>query len=118
MKLFKAIINLIFVGHLNRSNILSDKHYGFRSTRSTADILTYRTSETEYISSPIALDILNIFDKVGYKDITGKVFLIIKSFLIDRSVKVVINGQSTVAQAINAGVLKVRFSIQPSFYFA
>lgn len=50
--------------------------------------------------------------------ITGKGFSIIKSFPIGRSPKVVINGQSSGALAVNAGVPRRHSSDQPSFQFA
>ena len=118
-KLFEAAINTAVLGHLAKNNLLSDQQYGFRPRRSTADILTvisHRISEAldrGFDTRVIALDISKAFDKVWHKGllhkissygISGKVFAIIRSFLSDRSLRVVINGQSSDAYSINAGV--------------
>ena len=99
--------------------MLSDLQYGFRSCRSTADILTVITHRISdaldrgFETRTIALDISKAFDKVWHAGllhkltsygISGKVFAIVKSFLSDRSLKVVINGQASEARSINAGV--------------
>ena len=104
---------------LEKNGLFSDFQYGFRASRSTADILTAITSrinsalDSGNITRAIALDISKAFDKVWhvgllYKvssyGITGKTFSV-KSFLTSRSLKVVVNGQSSDAQPINAGVL-------------
>ncbi|MEL7340328.1 MAG: reverse transcriptase family protein, partial [Bacteroidota bacterium] len=118
-KLFESVINKRILDHLNRNNLLSDVQYGFRSARSTADVLTvitHRISEAMAMgnhSRVIALDISKAFDKVWHKGlllklssygISGKVLAVIKSFLSGRSLRVVVNGQSSHAHSINAGV--------------
>ena len=105
--------------HLDKNNLLSDFQYGFRSCRSTADVLTvitHRISEAldrGFESRAIALDISKAFDKVWHAGlllklssygISGKVFATIKSFLCNRSFKVVINGECSESIGINAGV--------------
>ena len=61
----------------------------------------------------IALDISKAFDKVWHRGllhklqaygVSGKVLAIIKSFLSDRSIKVVLGGYSSEEHSINAGV--------------
>ena len=42
-KIFEALINDALVNHLESNNLFSDSQYGFRSTRSTADLLTVIT---------------------------------------------------------------------------
>ena len=81
--------------------------YGFRSSRSTADVLTVLTDrlsralDNNFDAWVIALDISKAFDKVWHKGllhklegygINGRVLPIIKSFLTGRTMKVVING--------------------------
>ena len=118
-KLFESVINTDLVAHLEKNGLFSDFQYGFRASRSTADILTVITSRISsaldggHISRAIALDISKAFDKVWHEGllhkvscygITGKTFSVVKSFLTSRSLKVVVNGQSSDAHPINAGV--------------
>lgn len=99
--------------HLNRSNFISDKKYGFRFSRSIADLLSFqRISEaldSKDITREIALHILKsivshrvLLHKLSSYGISGRVFAVIKSFSY-RSVKVVFNGQSSEAHEIKAG---------------
>ena len=118
-KLFESVINKAVISHLDRNKLLSDNQYGFRSSRSTADILTvitHRVSEAldkGRETRTVALDISKAFDRVWHKGllhklssygISGDVLAIIKSFLSDRSLRVVVNGQTSEAHKINAGV--------------
>jgi len=118
-KIFETLINTSIVNHLNSQNLFSDYQYGFRSGRSTADILTvineriYRSLNASGETRAVALDISKAFDKVwhaglmlkltGY-GVQGSLFDIIKSFLLDREIKVVLDGQSSKAYSVNAGV--------------
>ena len=118
-KLFESVINKAVISHLDRHKLLSDNQYGFRSSRSTADILTvitHRVSEAldhGRETRTVALDISKAFDRVWHKGllhklssygISGDVLGIIESFLSDRSLRVVVNGQTSEAHKINAGV--------------
>ena len=118
-KIFETLINTSIVNHLNSQNLFSDYQYGFRSGRSTADILTvineriYRSLNASGETRAVALDISKAFDKVwhaglmlkltGY-GVQGSLFNIIKSFLSDREIKVVLHGQSSKAYSVNDGV--------------
>lgn len=61
--------------HLNRNNLLSDKQYTFRSSRSSADNLTFitlRNSEAlnnKLITKAIAFDIWKAFDTVYRREL-------------------------------------------------
>ena len=101
--------------HQSKADLLSDTQYGFRSSRSTTDVLTVITHRISRAldSSFDTLEISKAFDKVWHKGllrklasygITGRTFAIIKSFLTGRSMKVVVNGQSSDVHLINAGV--------------
>ena len=105
--------------HLNKSKLLSDVQYGFRSSRSTADVLTVithrisRALDSNLDARVVTLDISKAFDKVWHKGllhnitsygIKGRVYSVLKSFLTGRSMKVVLNGQSSNIYLINAGV--------------
>ena len=118
-KVFESIINVAMVRLLDSSGLFSDFQYGFRSSRSTADILTviserfYRTLNSCGEARTIALDISKAFDKVWHAGLIQKLqgyglsgpFLdIIKSFLLNRRIKVVLDGQKSKSYDINAGV--------------
>ena len=112
-------MNRRVLNHLDKNNLLSDVQYGFRSARSTADVLTvitHRISKTlasGQLCRVTALDISKAFDKVWHKGlihklssygISGNIMSAIKSFLSGRSLRVVVNGQSSQSHSINAGV--------------
>ena len=118
-KLLESIINKRIMHHLLVNSLLSDQQYGFRSCRSTADVLTvitHRVSEAldnGHMTKSIALDISKAFDKVWHKGllhkllgygINGNVFGLIKSFLSNRYLRVVVDGQKSETFSINAGV--------------
>ena len=118
-KVFESIINNFLISNLEKSSLLSDVQYGFRSSRSTADILTVitdrisRSLDLSFETRSVALDISKAFDKVWHKGllhklqsygITGKILAVIKSFLSNRKMKVVLDGQSSQFYFLNAGV--------------
>ena len=118
-KVFEILINSSIIKHLDSNNLLSDHQYGFRSSRSTADLLTviteriHQTLDSSGESRAIALDISKAFDRVWHAGllhklkaygISGSVLAIIKSFLSDRKIKVVLNGESSGEYAVNSGV--------------
>ena len=120
-KLFEAVINLHLKSHLEKNGLLTDFQYGFRSSRSTADVLTVITDriskclDKSLDSRAIALDISKAFDKVWHRGllckiksygISGRLYDIIASFLRGRSMRVVIDGQSSDTHSLNAGVLQ------------
>ena len=91
----------------------------FSSSRSTVDILTVitdrisRSLDLSFETRSIALDISKVFDKVWHKEllhklqsygITGKILAVIKSFVSNRKMKVVLDGQSSQFYSLNAGV--------------
>ena len=62
-KVFEKIVNNRLLNHLEKCNIFSDFQYGFRSSRSTSDLLTVvsdrvaRTSDRSVCTRAVALDI-------------------------------------------------------------
>ena len=109
-KVFEIVINSALTRHLESNNLLSDHQYGFRSERSTADLLTVVTERIHQAldvsceARANALDISKAFDKVWHRGfihklqaygISGKILSIIKSFLSNRSIKVVLSGNSS-----------------------
>ena len=59
------------VDHLKKCGLFSDFRYGFRSSRLTADFLTFvsdgiaRVFNRPGATGPVALDISKVFDRVG-----------------------------------------------------
>ena len=118
-KVMEAVINSQLQKYLLGSSLLSDRQFGFRPHHSTADILTILTQQWSNSFDKgnevrlIALDIKGAFDKVWHnglfsklssKGVCGKLLTWIKSYLTDRSIKVVLSGQSSDTSTINASV--------------
>ena len=97
----------------------SDFQYGFRSSRSTADLLTVVSVRiTRAFNKPgatraVALDISKAFDRVWHAGflhklksygISGQIFGLISSFLSNRRLRVVLDGKSSQEYPVNAGV--------------
>ena len=87
------------VDHLQKCNLFSDFQYGFRSSQSTADLLTVvsdriaRAFNRSGATRAVALDISKAFDRVWHADllhklksygISGQIFGLISSFLSNR----------------------------------
>lgn len=118
-KIFESLINSALVSHFESLGLFSDKQYGFRASRSTADLLTviterfYRALDKGGEARAIALDISKAFDKVWHTGllcklksygISGHIYQIIESFLSDRKIKVVLDGQCSSVYSITSGV--------------
>ena len=69
-KVFEKLVNNRIVDHLEKCGLLSDNQYGFRPSRSTADLLTVvsdriaRAFNSFGAALAVALDILKAFDRV------------------------------------------------------
>ena len=70
IKSLKKLINNRNVGHLEKCNLFSDFQYGFRFSRSAADLLTVvsgqiaRFFNRSVVTQAVALDISKAFDRV------------------------------------------------------
>ena len=91
IKVFEKLVNNSIVDHLEKCGLFSNFQYGFRSSRSTADLLTV-------VSDRIA----RAFDKVWHAGllhklksygISGQIFGLISSFLSNRWLRVVLDGK-------------------------
>ena len=97
----------------------SDFQYGFRSFRSTADLLTVvpvriaRAFNRSGATQAVALDISKAFDRVWHAGllhklkshgISSQIFGLISSFLSNRRLRVVLDGKSSQEYPVNAGV--------------
>ena len=69
-KVFEKLVNNRIVDHLEKCGLFSDFQYGFRSSRSTADLLTVvsdriaRAFNRSGAIRAVALDISKAFDRV------------------------------------------------------
>ena len=97
----------------------SDFQYGFRSCRSTADLLTVvsdriaRAFSNSEATRAVARDISKAFDRVWHAGllyklksygISGQIFGLISSFLSNRWLQVVLDEKSSQEYSVNAGV--------------
>ena len=70
-KIFEKIVNNRIVDHLEKLGLFSDFRYSFRSSRSTADLLTVvsdriaRAFNRSGATRAVALDISKVFDGVS-----------------------------------------------------
>ena len=104
------IVNNRIVDHLQKCNLFSDFQYGFRSSLSTADLLTVasnriaRSYNRSGATRAVALDISKAFDRVWLAGllcklksygILGQIFGLISSFLSNRQYRVVLDVKSS-----------------------
>ena len=87
-KVFEKLVNNRIVDHLEKSDLFSDFQYDFRSSQSTADLLTVvsnrtaNTSNTSGASQAVAIDISKAFDRVSHTGLLHK----LKSYGISRQI--------------------------------
>ena len=118
-KVFEKLVNNRIVDHLEKCGLSSDFQYGFRSTRSTADLLTVvsdriaRAFNRSGATRAVALDISKAFDRVWHADLfhklnsygfSGQIFGLISSFLSNRRLRVVLDEKSSQENPVNAGI--------------
>ena len=118
-KVFEKLVNNRIVDHLEKCCLFSDFQYGFRSSRSTADLLTVvsdriaRDFNRSGATRAAALDISKAFGRVWYAGllhklksyrISGQIFGLISSFLSNRLLRVVLDGKSSQEYPVNTGV--------------
>ena len=107
-KVFEKPVNNRIVDHLEKCGLFSDSQYGFRSSRSTADLLTVvsgriaRAFNSSEATRAVTLDISKAFEKVWHADLLHKlkssgisrqIFGLISSFFINRQPQVVLDGK-------------------------
>ena len=116
---FEKLANNRIVDHLEKCGLFSDFQYGFRSSRSTADLLTVasdiitRAFNRSGATRAVALDVSKAFDRVWHASvlhklksygISGQIFGLISFFLSKRRLRVVLDGKSSQEYPVNAGV--------------
>ena len=118
-KVFEKLVNNRIVDHPEKCGLFSDFQYGFRSSQSTADLLTVvsdtiaRAFSRSGTTQAVALDILKAFDRVWHAGllyklksygISGQIFGLISSFLGNRWLRVVLDGKSSQEYLVNVGL--------------
>ena len=98
-KVFEKLMNNRIIGHLEKCDLFTDFQYGFRSSRSTANLLTVvsdriaRAFNRSGANRAVSLDIFKAFDmawhaalfyKLRSYGISCQIFGLISSFLINR----------------------------------
>ena len=115
---FEKLVNWI-VDHLEKYGLSSDFLYGLRSSRSTADLRTVvsdriaRAFSRSEATRAVVLDKSKALDRVSHVGILHKltpcgilsqIFGLISSFLSNRRLRVVLDGESSQEYPVNAGV--------------
>ena len=132
-KIFEKLVNNRTVDHLEKCGLLSDFQCGFRSSRSTAELLTVvsdriaRAFNRSGATRAVALNISKAFDRVWHAGllhkrnsygISGQIFGLISSFLSNRRLRVVLDGKSSQEYPVNTGVqLKGPFLVLHFSYY-
>ena len=131
-KVFEKLVNNSIVDRLEKCGLFSDFQHGFRSSRSTADLLTVvsdriaRAFNRSGTTQAVALDISKAFDRVWHAGllhklksygISGQIFSLISSFLSNRRLRVVLDGKYSQEYPVNAGVLKAPFLVLHFSYY-
>lgn len=118
-KVMEKYLNVEILKYLELNKLIHDRQYGFRNRRSTADLLSFVTHtwnkslEFHGECQIVALDISKAFDQVWHAALLNKLPSYglppkfcswVSSFLTNRSISVVVDGQSSDLHCINAGV--------------
>ena len=108
-KVFERLLDNRIVDHQEKCGFFSDLQYGFRSFRSTANLLTVvshriaRVFSRSGTTQDVALDMSKAFDRVWHAcllhkrkscGISGQIFGLISSFLRNKWLQVVLDGKS------------------------
>ena len=101
-KVFEKLVNNRIVDHLEKCGLFSNFQYGFRYSRSTADLLTVVSDRmaTAFNRSgatrPVALGTLVFFTNLLTScEIPRQIFNLISSFLSNRRLQGVLYGKSS-----------------------
>ena len=111
-KVFEKLVNNTIVDHLEKYGLFSDFQYGFRSSRSIADLLTVvsdriaKAFNRSGVTRAVGLDISKAFDMVWHASLLHKrkSYGLISSFLSNRRLQLVLDGKSSQEYPVNAGV--------------
>ena len=113
-KVFEKLVNNRIVDHLEKCGLFSHFHYGFRSSRSTTDILTVvsdriaRAFDRSGATRAVALDISKALGRVWHTGRLHKCKKVLQNFRSDVwhyfvFSRVVLDGKSSQEYPVNAG---------------
>ena len=100
-KAFEKLVNNRIVDHLKNCGLFSDFRYGFRSSRSTADLLTVvsdgiaRAFNRSGATRAVALDISKAFDRVCHDGLLHKLFFLTTIWLPHGQLRAIIEGTAS-----------------------
>lgn len=118
-KVMEKVFNIQLIKYLEQFNIINDRQFGFRSRRSTGDLLSYvsqiwsNTIEKHGASRAVALDISKAFDQVWHEGLLNKLpayglstklCVWIANVLSERCIHVVVEHITSSTCPVNAGV--------------
>ena len=118
-RVFKKLVNNRIVDHLKNCGLFSGFQYGFRPSRSTAELLTVvpgriaRAFNRSGATRAVAIDISKAFNRVWHAVLlhkfrsygfSGQIFGLISSFLSKGRLWVVLGGKSSQEYSVNTGV--------------
>ena len=124
-KIFEKLLNNRIVAHLEKYDLFFDFQYSFKSSGSTADLVTVlsdriaRAFNRSGATQAVALDISKAFDRVWHAGLLHKVksygnsdqiFGLISSFLSNRQLRVVLDWMSSQEYPVNVGVPQASFT--------
>ena len=125
-KVFEIPVDNRIIDHLEKCSLFSDFQYGFRSSRSTADLLRVvcdrfaRVFNRFGATQAVAFGISRSFDRVWHAvvlhkrksyGISGQIFGLISSFLSNRRLRAVLDGKSSQEIQLMLESLKAPFLI-------
>ena len=118
-KVFEKLVNNGIVDHLGKCGLFSDFQYGFRSSRSSADLLIVvsdriaRAFNRSRATRVVSLDISKAFNRIWHADllhkprswgISSQMFGLISSFLSSGWLREILDGKSSQEFSVGAGV--------------
>ncbi|KAK3101818.1 hypothetical protein FSP39_006589, partial [Pinctada imbricata] len=118
-KIMEHIVHSHIIGHLDEHGLLADNQHGFRKRRSTETQLILSVNDLAQSLDVgdqvdcILLDFSKAFDKVPhnrllmklqYYGIRGRTHSWISNFLLERTQRVVLDGQSSPSTSVTSGV--------------
>ena len=118
-KVFEKLVNYRIVDHLEKSDLFADFQYGFRSSSSTANLLTVAPDRIAKAftgsgaTQPVALDIFKAYNRVWHAGILNKlrssgisvqIFGLISFFLSNINFCMVLDRNLSHEYPVNAGV--------------
>ena len=116
-KIFKKLVNIRLIDHLEKCCVFSDFQYGVKSSRSTVDLLTVASDKIARVfiisGATRAIDISNAFNRLqhvghlhrlNYCGISGRLFGVISYFFSNRRFLIVLVAKFSQDYPLNAGV--------------